>query len=144
MHRNAYDKYLRSQILDLVNNGATIGDLKAALDDLEPLRKGNLHGQSAKSMSVYRTEYTRVRTGVKLYIEEHYISLGYKVDKSWVYTYESRTARASHLSHDGIKANDEGYFIIDGKKTKGPGMFGDPSEDINCRCDMHLEIIGPK
>lgn len=144
MQRNAYDRHLRSKILDMVNKGTTLAELKAALVDLQKLKKGDMHGQSAKSMSVFRTEYTRVRTGLKLYIAEYYSERGFKVDKTWVYTYESRTARESHLSHDSDTSDKDGNFIINGKKTQGPGMFGDPFEDINCMCDMHLEISGPK
>lgn len=91
-------------------------------------------------MAAYRTEYTRVRTEVKLNIESQYLSQGYDVKKSWLYTYESNLARQSHLDHDGSVANKDGIFHVHGKPTRGPGLFGDPSEDMNCRCDINLVI----
>lgn len=68
---------------------------------------------------------------------------GYTVTKSWLYTYEAKVPRPSHLASDGMTADDEGYFIIDGYKTKGPGLFGIASEDINCRCDTEYYVTRP-
>ena len=139
--QSSYSKKLRSIWLRMLVDGTTVGDLKKTISDLniKPSDK-SLHGPNARAMTAFRTEYTRVRTEVKLNIEQQYISQGYDVTKSWLYTYESNLARQSHQDHDGSKANKDGLFLIHGKLTRGPGLFGDPSEDMNCRCDINLVI----
>lgn len=62
------------------------------------------------------------------------------VKKTWIHN-GSREPRASHLSANGQVADKDGYFNIGGNLTKAPQHFGLPSEDINCRCGMRIDII---
>jgi len=103
---------------------------------------GKTKGDGAKTLRTFRTEYTRTRTMAKLEAIELLNKDGYKTTLQWLYTFESKVPRPSHLHSDGIIAGEDGYFIIDGYKTKGPGLFGIASEDINCRCDTEC-IIRP-
>lgn len=68
-------------------------------------------------------------------------SEGINVIKSWFYTYLSRIKREKHLEADGQLADSKGYFTINGKKTLAPRMFGDVSEDANCKCEMRVYIV---
>ena len=140
--RIKYDKKITSEMLQFIINGDLSSDaLKDYLDKLVyDLEKDELMSQGNNVLGIYRTEYTRIRSGVKMYIVDHYERLGYDVEKKWVYTYESTKYRDAHLASDGLKADADGYFMINGKKTLGPGYFGDPSEDINCRCDMSIVV----
>lgn len=104
---------------------------------------GKSKGDGAKTLRIFRTEYTRTRTQAKLEAAKELEEKGYTVIKSWLYTYEAKVPRPSHLAADGVVADDSGYFIIDGYKTKGPGLFGIASEDINCRCDTEYYVIRP-
>ena len=104
---------------------------------------GKSKGDGAKTLRIFRTEYTRTRTQAKLEAAKELEEKGYIVIKSWLYTYEAKVPRPSHLAADGVVADDNGYFIIDGYKTKGPGLFGIASEDINCRCDTEYYVIRP-
>ena len=70
------------------------------------------------------------------------IKLLNKCYRTWVYTYESKKPRPSHLQSNGLRENANGYFIIDGIKTLGPGLFHIASQDINCRCDTDV-FVGP-
>lgn len=101
---------------------------------------GKTNGDAAKTLRTFRTEYCRTRTQAKLDAIESLEKQGYEVTRHWLYTYEAKVPRPGHLASDGISENDEGYFIIDGYKTKGPGLFGIASEDINCRCDTECFV----
>lgn len=104
---------------------------------------GKTKGDGAKTLRTFRTEYTRTRTQAKLEAIEEVKKHGYIVTRRWLYTFEAKVPRPSHLASDGLAENNEGYFIIDGYKTKGPGLFGVASEDINCRCDTEVYVTRP-
>lgn len=60
---------------------------------------------------------------------------GADIVKQWDSSLDSRT-RKSHRKLDGqIRELDE-LFEVDGKKAMRPAGFGDPAEDINCRCAL--------
>lgn len=98
-----------------------------------------------KSLRIVRTETHRVQNqarsdafdGVKKRIGK----IGIDLIKIWDATLDSRT-RPRHGAMDGKKANEEGKFNFHGKLVDGPGMVGDPSEDINCRCRIRYELKG--
>lgn len=104
---------------------------------------GKTKGDGAKTLRTFRTEYTRTRTQAKLDAIQEIEKDGYTVTRHWLYTFEAKVPRPSHLASDGLAENDEGYFIIDGYKTKGPGLFSIASEDINCRCDTEVYVTRP-
>lgn len=104
---------------------------------------GKTKGDGAKTLRTFRTEYTRTRTQAKLDAIQEIEKDGYIVTRHWLYTFEAKVPRPSHLASDGLTENNEGYFIIDGYKTKGPGLFGVASEDINCRCDTEVYVTRP-
>lgn len=104
---------------------------------------GKTKGDGYKTLRTFRTEYTRTRTQAKLEAIQEVENNGYTVTRHWLYTFESKVPRPSHLASDGLAENDEGYFIIDGYKTKGPGLFDIASEDINCRCDTEVYVTRP-
>ena len=91
-----------------------------------------VRGLGGQIMKTYRTEYTRTTSMLT-----HWDSVNLGLEKEWVYTYESKQARTHHHAHDGVVSKD-GWFIVNGKRTQAPGLFGDPSEDINCRCRVRL------
>lgn len=54
--------------------------------------------------------------------------------KEWLSVQDSQT-RETHAEMDGqkVKLNEE-FVSPSGRRAQGPGMFGVPEEDINCRC----------
>lgn len=70
-------------------------------------------------------------------------SLGYDVLKKWSAFIDNRT-RQSHIDLDNTEADADGMFNVGGILCEGPGMSGDPAEDINCRCSITIEIIDKK
>ena len=99
---------------------------------------GTVRGYSGALLRMNKSYETKGR-GLVTHFD--YVNLkadGHNVKKEWVYTYESKTMRSSHHAHDGVTCDDNGYFIINGKQTLAPGLFGDPSEDFNCKCRIKL------
>lgn len=94
---------------------------------------GKTKGDGAKTLRIFRTEYTRTRTEAQLLAISDLEKEGYEISRIWVHSFESVVPRSAHLAADGM-LDDDGYFIINGHKTRGPGLFGIASEDINCRC----------
>lgn len=86
-----------------------------------------------RAMTITRTEAGRVQaiTRQKAQIEAE--TLDIQFEKQWVATLDTRT-RHNHANLDGVRVNPDGYFTINGHRTKQPHMFGLASEDINCRC----------
>lgn len=112
-----------------------------SIDDIIYHRKdGAFRGDVSNVLRIHRTETTRLRTLSKLEAISNLVKLGYTYKKMWVYTYESKEPRIHHVESNGLFADDRGYFSINGMKTQGPGLFGEASEDINCRCDTDIII----
>lgn len=86
-----------------------------------------------RAMMITRTEAGRVQAVAREKAQLEARDLGIDFDKVWVATLDGRT-RHNHAELDGTKADKDGYFEINGLRTKQPHMFGFASEDVNCRC----------
>lgn len=86
-----------------------------------------------QALRIARTEAGRVQAVAREKAQSEARSLGIEFDKVWVATLDGRT-RHNHAELDGAKADKDGYFEINGLRTKQPHMFGFASEDVNCRC----------
>lgn len=132
---------LLSDIRSQLNTFNETGYQTATIDDIIYNRKASmLSGDVSKAVRLHRTEATRIRSLAKLDAVSRLISLGYTTKRTWLYTWESVRPRLNHVESDGLEENNQGYFEIGGILTKGPGLFGIPSEDINCRCDTRILI----
>jgi hypothetical protein len=63
---------------------------------------------------------------------------GIRITKTWVTAGDDRV-REDHADLDGQTVNADEMFVIPsgpnrGVEADGPGLFGLPEEDINCRC----------
>lgn len=118
------------------------------------LIKGESYGKMAKSIQaglemeytkairIARTEAHRCQQIGRAESLHHAEEQGVKGHYVWRSALDSRT-RDSHRAMDGQVADKDGYFTLpSGLKTAGPGLSGDPAEDINCRCDMVYEVEG--
>lgn len=82
---------------------------------------------------IARTEGHRIQQASAMDAQKSAKSKGADVVKQWDSTLDGAT-RETHRKLDGqIREVDE-PFEADGKKAMFPGDFGDPAEDINCRC----------
>lgn len=86
-----------------------------------------------RSMRIARTEGHRIQTEAKLDCMNNAKKKGADIVKQWDSTLDGRT-RPEHKQLDGqIREIDED-FEVDGYSAQGPGGFGDPYMDCNCRC----------
>lgn len=135
---------LRRALTTSIQNNEDLSELNKKIKDIVYKKVyGKTKGDGAKTLRIFRTEYTRTRTQAKLDAINEIKKNGYIVTRHWLYTYEAKVPRPSHLASDGLAENKDGYFIIDGYETKGPGLFGIASEDINCRCDTECYVTRP-
>ena len=69
-------------------------------------------------------------------------SAGVITERVWVATLDGDT-RDQHGDMDGRTAEQDGTFILpDGTVTEGPGLSGVAEHDINCRCDVIVNVAG--
>ena len=103
-----------------------------------------------RAQTIARTESTRAITGAQLRAfsdaQEVY---GLTVKKAWIANQDKDTREAHVLlgenygdDKDAIGALDN--FEVDGFSGIGPGQFGEPSMDINCRCAVVPVVIDSK
>jgi len=69
------------------------------------------------------------------------LEAGLQVRKRWSATLDMRT-RASHAHLDGTYADENGLFWLDGFSAPQPREFGDPGNDISCRCAAYDVLDG--
>lgn len=94
---------------------------------------------ASKALTIARTENHRVRTQAQLDSIAEGEKAGITLKKQWVATIDGNT-RDRHGDLDGIQVDPSDEFKIDGYAGEGPGLFGDPEMDINCRCTL-IEIV---
>ena len=134
------DKYLRKVNVSLYYQSNTTYDIiiDVVVDGFYHKKGNTTRGYSGSMIRMTDGFKTKRYTTVTDFDYVNLKAQGYDVDKEWVYTYESKTMRQTHHSHDGVTSDDNGYFYIDGYKTIGPGHFGVPSQDYNCKCRVRL------
>lgn len=140
------DKQVKSQILNALNSK----DIQGVINLLEKTLKNEKKSQSLVNnlMRVFRTESTKMRTKLKLDLQEELEKQGIKVRRRWVHTLynpsnvilDNYTPREEHLMMHGQLEDSQGYFTGINGYTKGPGVWGLPEEDINCRCDIDFVL----
>ena len=95
-----------------------------------------------KALRIARTEAGRLHSIGKQKSMEEAADLGIDMQKMWVATLDLRT-RSSHQHLDGQKVSVDGEFTGEtGRTAKAPRLFGEPSEDINCRCTVVSVVMG--
>ena len=61
-------------------------------------------------------------------------NIGVRFEREWVSSRDN-AVRPTHEEMDGQRREPGADFDSDsGASGLGPGLFGDPAEDINCRC----------
>lgn len=135
---NKLSKKVRSQIVRFYNDK----DYKGLSDYLTS--KGFTDSMVSMVMRIYRTESTQMRSNSMILIQEELERQGIKVKRRWLHTMSnpsnvlspSYIPREDHLALNGTVEHNGYFTTFEGNMGKGPGMFGVPSEDINCRCDV--------
>ncbi len=123
---------VRAQVSRGISNGSSWNDIAKTL--AERNMKNTPFGTAINNaIRIARTEGHRVQTSAKMDAMSEAKKKGADVVKQWDSTLDGRT-RTTHRQLDGqIRELDE-PFEVEGMKADAPGMFGNPSEDCNCRC----------
>lgn len=124
------NKELKKQVKSELQRG-----LVSALPYETMARSISDYGQADlnRSMRIARTEGHRIQTEAKLDCMNNAKKKGADIVKQWDSTLDGRT-RPEHKQLDGqIREIDEN-FEVDGYSAQGPGEFGNPYMDCNCRC----------
>lgn len=118
------------------------------------LRKGDTYSTMTKRLKnkmgadtyiinrIVRTEAHRVKAQAREESFERISKAGIKFNKKWLSADDERTRSSHQAMHKVIVGQDEEFTLPSEVKTKQPGLSGDPSEDINCRCVVILELEG--
>ena len=124
-----------------------INEVERLLKDGKGTRVISKHLETMFSMNrtgAYRiavTESTRIQTLGRLDAIREAERHGMVIKKIWRHQVHVKAPRDFHLSMDGQEANDDGEFESGlGNMSIGPGLFGLPEEDINCRCFLDERI----
>lgn len=144
--RGFIDKFTGERIKGLVNPTtrdairAAISDSIAAGDDLPDIataiRDVFSEARGYRSRTIAETEVTRA---VGFTGNEALSQAGIS-NKQWLTTLDGN-ARDTHAAMDGQIAPTEGSFKSPtGAMAPFPGGFGDPAEDINCRCAVEAAL----
>lgn len=91
-----------------------------------------------KAMTIARTEGHRIRETAADHTRTRARQAGADVIDFWDAALDGKT-RTTHRMLDGQRRNKKGYFEANGKRARYPGDFGDPAEDVNCRCRVRSE-----
>lgn len=119
-------KNIKNELTRLFLNGESMGKVSSRLAEVG-------YSSYRRAMMITRTEAGRVQAITRQKAQLEAERLDIQFEKQWVATLDKRT-RHNHALLDGVRVNPDGYFEINGHKTKQPHMFGIASEDINCRC----------
>jgi hypothetical protein len=123
---NDFKKVVKSEISRGIANASTYSQIAQQLS-----MKTN--EALYKSKRIVRTEGARVSTTAKLTSIRDEIEAGADLVKQWDSTLDGKT-RPTHANLDGKWTEVNKPFKMDGYEVQGPGLFGDPGQDCNCRC----------
>ena len=131
--------YIIGEINGEITRGLIRGDSYAEMGrNIKKRLEGNVN---KNTLRIARTEAHKVQSIAQQDSFDYAESKGVEGKKVWVATLDSRT-RPDHQEMDGKEADEDGYFTFpDGVRTTGPGLSGEPHQDIQCRCSL-LFLIG--
>lgn len=117
---------VRSEITRGIAQAATYSEIARNVANSSKIGKSN-------AMRIVRTEGHRIQQEARYQAQQRAKAVGADIVRVWDAVLDGRTRDSHRRLHGQIREVDE-PFSIDGKKAMHPGKFGDPAEDINCRC----------
>jgi len=91
---------------------------------------------------IARTETVRAQSEGTSARYEAAAAAGVQLEQEWLSARDSHV-RDSHRALDGQRVPvGATWSIPGGPETRGPGLSGDPGEDINCRCAVSPVVVG--
>jgi len=120
-------KIIRAGLAD----GASVGDLQRAI-------QRDVAFSPARALTVARTETARtVSEGQEMAFNQA-ANIGVRFQREWVSSQDNAVRTTHRTEPEGmggqLREPGEAFDSPSGATGLGPGLFGDPAEDINCRC----------
>lgn len=130
-----YNNQQKEKIATLLYEGFAAGkDSQQLALELQEI----LNSSYYKARTTMRTERGKVYGDGQMMAADYAESQGLDPNKTW-YSNRDASVRHSHASLDGqTKPKDEPFIASSGNSAMAPCQFGIASEDVNCRCRMHL------
>lgn len=126
------------ELRTLLTNGLAAGLDSAQMATMIQEQGGQLFRYSRSSL---HNEMGRLYSaGNKVGLQQA-ADLGIKGRKTW-YSNRDKRVRHDHALLDGQQVAYDGEFTVNGHTAQMPHEFGVPSEDINCRCRVHITREG--
>ena len=95
----------------------------------------------ARDLMIARTETVRAQSEGVAARYGVAAEAGIQLEQEWLAARNGDT-RDSHRAMDGQRAPVGGVFRFpSGVEARGPGLSGDPGEDINCRCAVRAVVV---
>jgi hypothetical protein len=96
--------------------------------------------QGARMRLIVRTEVHRLRNQIMFSLAKLVSKSGIKLKKTWIARMDNRT-RQAHIKLNGTtKPIKQDFTSTAGGHGPAPGLMGNPSDDINCRCRLRLAL----
>lgn len=125
-----------------INQELTRGFAKGLGYDKMAQRISNVGGAKyRRAMTIARTEGGRVSAIKRQKSQYDITAKGVEIEKQWSAALDMKT-RSDHAQLDGTTIPIKEYFKVSGYKALQPHMFGEASEDCNCRCRTISVIKG--
>ena len=138
----SYGKWIDSPPDEMVRNEAIYAEVagKTFTDRIREYADGDLALFMTSVALLLETDGHRCRSEGTLAAADALSSVGYTVAKRWV-TMQDQAVRDPHVRLEGKAVPLDEMFEIDGYSAPAPGLFGVAELDVNCRCELELDII---
>ena len=116
-------------IQDGLINGQSVNQIASSISEIGAF-------SFSRAMTIARTESTKAvnRSAVEAYRQGSQ-ETGLTIMKEWLSAQDGQT-RETHVDLDGVQVGIDDTFRTENGESQFPGGFGDPAEDINCRCTV--------
>lgn len=121
-------RQIRKMIQLGLDSGATMQDIAAQVS------KSHIF-DAPRALTIARTEATRLTNAAALSAMDEAQDAGITVYKMWDTAGDDRV-RPSHAALDGTVVNSDQMFQTDRGDIQQPGLTGNASFDVNCRCNL--------
>ena len=121
-------KKIAGEISRGISSGQMYSEIARNISSYAMIPKNN-------AMRIARTEAHRIQCKASMNACNKAKEKGANVVKQWDSTLDGRTRDTHRLLDGQIRELDEPFEVL-GMTAMQPGDFGDPAEDINCRCAL--------
>lgn len=134
-NRNNLVVKIQSNVFQGIENGESYSAIAKRIDNtIGYASRTGTTGNLADTVRIARTESHRMINTAQHDSVVEIESKGITAYKTWISSRDSRV-RDPHISLDGTKIPvSENFTSPTGAIGKGPGMMGNPADDVNCRC----------